>query len=188
MRTIDCHYQDPLELVWIAAARQWGMHVVRDATVFASWDGDGTLKIGTPETLDPDDSVAQMILHELCHALVEGPAAFRLPDWGLDIHDPSQRVHEHACLRLQAALADRYGLRHFLAATTNFRKYYDALPDRPLEECGDPAVPLAGAGWRRAQRDPWSNPLDTALQATADIAKRVLPLAPDDPLWRRVQS
>ncbi len=183
MREISSTYQDPLELIWICTAKGLGIKIERDSTVFAAWDGAGVLRIGTPETLDPDDSLAQMILHELCHALVEGPDAFHLPDWGLDITNPAHRVHEYACLRLQASLADRYGLRRFFAATTNARSYYDSISDDPLEDTDDPAVRLAVPGWERSRSGPWSKPIDRALQMTAQIAGMLRELAPAESLW-----
>ena len=120
----------------------------------ASWNGAGVLTIGTPETLDPDDSLAQMILHETCHALCEGPESLQKMDWGLDNSSPAKRVHEHACLRLQAALADQYGLRAFFAATTMFRAYYDRLPSEPLAPSDDPAE----SALHRLARPPGSVP------------------------------
>ncbi|MGY8770070.1 MAG: hypothetical protein ACKVH8_16760 [Pirellulales bacterium] len=186
MRTITHAYQDPLELIWIAAAQQMGMTIERDNTVFASWNGKGVLSIGTAETLDADDSLAQMILHECCHALIEGPEAFEKPDWGLDITDSSQRVREHACLRLQAALANQYGLRGFLGSTTNLRTYYDQLPDNPLESNdNDPAVDIALPGWDRATTGPWAAALDQALRLTAEIALllKQSSSAPENSLW-----
>ncbi|MDP6723269.1 MAG: hypothetical protein QGG36_20630 [Pirellulaceae bacterium] len=189
-RQIQFDYQDPLELIWIRAAAKMGMEVARDDTVFASWDGEGTLRIGTPETLDKDDSVAQMVFHEICHALVEGPDAFPRPDWGLDISNRAQRVREHACLRLQAALADQFQLRRFLAATTDFRAYYDRIPAEPLAGQGDddPAIPLAAVGWERAQQGPWAQPLDSALRSTAAIAKIVAGHAHATSLWRQADA
>lgn len=182
MREIKLRYQDPVEIIWIRMARELGIRVERDCTVFASWDGARVLRIGTPDTLDADDCLAQMILHEICHALVEGPESFYLPDWGIENH-PSQRVHEHACLRLQAALADTCQLREFLASTTMFRAYYDQLPDDPLRHDGDPAVELALQGWRRSRQPFWSRPLDRALQATSEIARLLDGIAPSDSLW-----
>ncbi len=187
MRTITLTYQDPLDLIWIQTARSLGVEVERDASVFASWDGAGVLRIGTPETLDPDDSLAQMILHELCHLLVEGPEAIHLPDWGLE-NDPSKVIHEHATLRLQAALADTAGLREFFAATTAFRKYYDQLPNSPLEDDGDPAVALALLAWQRARTERWAEPLDQALRLTADIARILKSVAPANSLWSKVTT
>ena len=187
MRTISKQYSDPLDLVWIHAAEQIGMQVIRDPEVFASWDGEGVLRIGAPETLDPDDSLAQMIFHEICHALVEGPAAFHREDWGLDPDVAVGAVHEHACLRLQTVLSDRYGLLEFFAATTDFREYFDRIGPTPLEGSGDPAIELAKTAYRRATEGPWSAALDTALQQTRSIAAVVMELAPDDSLWGTVK-
>ena len=183
MRTISKQYSDPLDLVWIHAAQQMGMTVVRDPDVFASWDGKGVLRIGAAETLDPDDSLAQMIFHEACHALVEGEESFNKEDWGLDPDVEVGAVHEHACLRLQSALSDRYGLRAFFAATTDFREYFDRIDSTPLKGSGDPAISLAKEAFQRATQGPWSAALDTALQQTRSIADVVFELAPTDSLW-----
>jgi hypothetical protein len=188
MRKIKTTYTDPLDLVWLHAASQMGLQVERSSEVNASWNGEGVLTIGTPETLDADDSLAQMILHEVCHALCEGPASLGQLDWGLVGDDPAKRVHEHACLRIQAALADQYGLRQFFAATTFFRKYYDQLPADPLAPGADPAIAMAQAGWRRACDGPWAGPLREALARTATIAQVVAPLAPRGSLWRIADS
>lgn len=184
MRTIKYEYRDPLEVIWLHAAEQMGMRIERSADVFASWDGNGVLYIGASKTLDPDDSLAQMIFHEACHALVEGPEAMTKPDWGLEIDNPAHRVREHACLRLQAALAEPHGLRWFFAATTNFRKYYDQLPGDPLlDDDDDPAAPMARAGWERMQAGVWAEPLSNALKRSAAIAAIVKQAAGDDSLW-----
>ena len=176
-------YQDPVDLVWLHCAARAGIIVRRNRTVFAAWDGGGTLTLGESDTLDPDDSIAQMILHELCHHLVEGPDSWFRPDWGLQIDDPTQRYREHACLRLQAALADTVGLRHFFGATTSFRVYYDALGSDPLESGDDPAIEPAQWGWERAQQAPWLAPLKEALESTCLIARVVEPIAPTDSIW-----
>lgn len=183
MRKIAHTYDDPLDLVWLNAAQRMGMRVVRSAEVNASWDGAGTLTIGTPETLDADDSLAQMILHEACHALVEGPECLAKLDWGLR-NEPDAKVHEHACLRLQAALADQHGMRAFFAATTMFRPYYDRLPGDPLADGDDPAIDLARSGWRRAADGPWSEPLRDALRRTTRIAEALRGVAPPGSLWQ----
>ena len=187
MRRIEHTYQDPLELIWLRAASKMGMRVERSDDVFASWDGKGVLRIGTSETLDADDSLAQMILHETCHALIEGPDAFHKPDWGVQVDNPAHRVREHACLRLQAALTSDFGLRRFLAPTTDFRRYYDQLPEQPLTEDGDPAVPLAKTGWERASSGPWSAAIAAALTLTAEIAAVIQPLASAESLWSQVE-
>lgn len=187
VRNIEKTYDDPLSLVWINAAARMGMRVERSAEVNASWDGDGVLTIGTSETLDPDDCLAQMVLHETCHALCEGPDSLLKLDWGLDNFDPTKKVHEHACLRLQAALADQHGMRSFFAATTMFRSYYDRLPAEPLAASDDAmdalAITQAKAGWERAQNGPWANALQEALRRTAQIASVLHGLTTDDSLW-----
>lgn len=183
VRKIEKTYADPLSLVWIHAAQRMGMRIERSAEVNASWNGGGVLTIGTPETLDPDDCLAQMILHEVCHALCEGPESLLRPDWGLDNSDPAKRVHEHACLRLQAALADQVGMRSFFAATTMFRSYYDGLPAAPLAAGDDPAIPLAKVGWERAHDGPWGDALFEALDRTAQIARALRGVTTDDSLW-----
>lgn len=186
MRTITKTYDDPLTLIWLHAAARMGMRVVRSAEVNASWDGAGVLTIGTPETLDPDDSLAQMVLHEVCHALVEGPESVQLLDWGL-LNCPTKKLHEHACLRLQAALADRYGLREFFASTTMFRPYYDRLPADPLadddETNDDPAIALAQTAWQRATQGPWAEAIDEALARTAQLARALEGITTEDSLW-----
>ncbi|MBC8350907.1 MAG: hypothetical protein H8E66_02910 [Planctomycetes bacterium] len=185
MRITPFIYQDPIDLIWIHTARSLGVEIERSADVFASWNGDGVLQIGTPETLDADDSLAQMILHELCHLLVEGPDALSLPDWGLESNNPAHRVREHACLRVQAALADTVGLRRFFAATTIFREYYDQLPKNSLKTDGDPAVELALTAWQRSRTAHWEKPLARALRMTADIANILQPFVTSDSLWSK---
>lgn len=182
MRKITKTYADPLDLVWLHAAGRMGMRVERSVEVNASWDGAGVLTIGTPETLDPDDCLAQMILHEACHALVEGPESLGKLDWGLR-NEPDAAVHEHAALRLQAALADRHGLRAMFASTTVFRPYYDALPADPLAEDDDPAIPMSRAAWERAHAGAWAQPLDEGLRRTAQIAAALRGVACEDSLW-----
>ncbi len=182
-RKIEQVYQDPVELIWIAAAREVGIRVVRDPEVFAAWDGTNTLRIGTPETLDADDSLAQMILHEICHWMVEGPQALNRADWGLDYDDPLHAVREHACLRLQSALADRYGLRKFLASTTDFREYFDLIGEDPLDaDDDDPAIELAVRGLQQMPAHV-GQALEKALEKTRQIAAIVADAAPEKSLW-----
>ncbi len=183
-RTITTEYSDPLDLVWTSTALALGIRIVRDAEVFVTWNGSDTLRIGTPESLDADDCLAQMIFHELCHALVAGEERRGQSDWGLVYARPGDAVFEHATLRLQAALADRHGLRKFLASTTDFRAYYDALPDDPLADDDDPAVPMALAGWKRSTNGRWTSTLDSALMATRAIAVAVAPFVTPESHWR----
>ncbi len=182
-RRITASYSDPVDIIWIETARRLGVRVVRSAEVFASWSGDGTLTLSTPAEMDPDDSLAQLVFHELCHALVEGPQGQGLPDWGLENVDDRDAVREHACHRLQAALAGAHGLRAFFAVTTDWRAYWDLLPADPLADGDDPAIPIARQAYRRATEGPWSAALADALRATASIAAAVAPFAAESSLW-----
>lgn len=173
-------YNDPLALVWIACAERVGFRIERTPHAYASTDGRGTIFIGTDDILDPDDSLAQMIFHELCHALVEGETGERLVDWGLGGSGGRNPWREHACLRLQAYLADSVGLRDFFAPTTDFRvSFWDSLPADPFtaspEEGGRrerSCVAARLAAWRASQRR-WAPHLSEALTATAAIAALV---------------
>jgi hypothetical protein len=132
-RPIHHHYQDPLSLIWLTCAAQVGYTVVRTADAYASTDGKRTLFIAEDADLDADDSLAQMILHELCHALVEGESGEAQQDWGLDNTSGRDIWREQACLRLQAYLAGSVGLRDFFAPTTDFRiKFWNQLADDPF--------------------------------------------------------
>ncbi len=162
------------------------MKVERSPEVFAAWDGKGTLTLCTPESFDPDDSLAQFLFHEICHSLVEGPGSHSRPDWGLVNEDERDLHREHAAHRLQAALAQRFGLRTFLAVTTDFRPYYEALPPNPLGDSDDPALLPAREGWERARHGKGANVLEEALRATASLASLVRPFAPPHSLWHTV--
>lgn len=169
-------YQDPLARVWLACAEQIGFLVRRTKDVYASSDGRGTLWIADDNQFDPDDSLAQMIFHELCHALVEGDAGETRQDWGLGYALGNNPWREHACLRLQAYLAGGVGLRDFFAPTTDFRiTFWHSLPDDPFaaaENAGGrrerSCVAARIAAWR-ATLPRWQ-PLHRALAATAAIA------------------
>lgn len=182
MRPVTHRYEDPLDRVWLTAAARVGLRVTRSTEVYASTDGRGTLALGTAETLDADDCLAQMIFHELCHSLVQGPDSFELVDWGLDNESDRDLVREHACLRVQALLAGRYGLRELLAPTTDHRAFYDALDADPMAG-GDGSVALACIAATRAERPPWAPHLLEALDATATMAEAVGAYAGADSLW-----
>ena len=77
-------YEDPLARVWLNCAESVGFQVVRSTEAYASSDGRGRLLIATADQFDPDDNLAQMIFHELCHALIEGERGEQTLDWGLD--------------------------------------------------------------------------------------------------------
>jgi hypothetical protein len=193
-RPISARYRDPLDEIWLACAHELGFTVVRTAEAYASSTGDGTILVGTADTLDADDSLAQMMLHELCHALVEGEAAHGRRDWGLANEDDRDLLREHACLRLQAHLAAAHGLRQLLAPTTDWRAFYDGLAADPFADPAgrrEPSAVAARLGARRAGRAPWAEPLTRALAATRAIAAAVRAhgVGPADglePLWARL--
>ena len=170
-REVTHRYVDPLAQVWLAAARRIGVRVVRTPDAYAASDGHGTLAIGADAALDADDSLAQMIFHELCHSLVEGEGSFARPDWGMDNTGPDHDWREHACLRAQWVLAGRHGLRAVFAPTTEFRAFWDQLAGDVLADRADPSVQAAIAALRRVALPPWGPALDEALAATAEIAR-----------------
>ena len=187
-------YLDPLDAVWLTVAHRIGFRVERSANVYASTDGKGVMTIGAPSTLDPDDCLAQMILHELCHSLIEGAESLGVPDFGLDNESVRDVVREHACLRLQAWLTGKHGLRQALAPTTDFRSYYDQLPEDPFADDGDPATAAAQRGAARSEEAPWAPHLCDGLEATAKIldAARELgasdPEADKPPIWSELEN
>lgn len=187
-RTVHHRYDDPLELIWLACLRELGFQLQRSDEVYASFDGARTLTLSTREHFDADDSLAQLIFHELCHALVSGERGVRRADWGMENIDARDLEQEHACHRLQSALADEHGLRGLFAVTTEHRTYWDTLPIDPLGPGDDSAIPVARDAFERARKEPWRAALQGALRRTAALAAsmRELPL-PSDSLWRRTQ-
>jgi hypothetical protein len=162
-------YVDPLDRIWLSTAESVGLRVERTADSYASTPGNGVLLLAERAHLDQDDCLAQMILHEICHWLVEGKDAASQRDWGLDNETSRDVPREHACLRLQASLAGAHGLRRVLAPTTDYRGFYDALPDDPFSPRFDPTTVLAISGRRRAEQAPWAPHLTRALGATRAV-------------------
>ena len=193
-RTPRHTYLDPLDGIWLTVADRIGFRIERSSDVYASTDGKGVMTIGTPETLDPDDCLAQMILHELCHSLIEGQRSLEIPDFGLDNESERDVIREHACLRLQAWLAGDHGLRTALAPTTDFQRYYDALPEDPLAEDADPATEIARQGAIRTAKAPWAPHLQRGLEATAKVLKAASdlgaadPASPIPPIWSELEG
>jgi hypothetical protein len=157
-----------IEEIWRRAAARVGFEIARTNDAYATSDGRGGIAIGVTDTLDADDALAQLVFHELCHAITEGEASLRVPDWGLD-NVPGHAVREHACLRLQAWLSDRFGLRAVMAPTTPYRGYYTALPPDPLGAAPDDAdaVARAAAARARLEASAWRGPLEEALAETS---------------------
>ncbi|MGB5547147.1 MAG: hypothetical protein WBM74_11310 [Polyangiales bacterium] len=174
-------YLDPLDGIWLTVADRIGFRVQRSSEVYASTDGKGVMTIGHPSTLDADDCLAQMILHELCHSLVEGEESLEVPDFGLDNESKRDVTREHACLRLQAWLTSKHGLRQALSPTTDFRSYYDELPEDPLEDSKDPATAAARQGATRSQKPPWAPHLQDGLAATVKVLRAASELGARDP-------
>jgi hypothetical protein len=187
-------YVDPLDAIWLTVADRIGFRVERSAEVYASTDGKGVMIIGEPSTLDPDDCLAQMILHELCHSLIEGAQSLHVADFGLDNESERDVVREHACLQLQAWLTDKHGLRQALAPTTDFRSYYDELPRDPFADSDDPATGMGRAGAARSEQAPWAPHLWQGLEATARVMKAaqevgaVDPQASAPPIWSELKD
>lgn len=183
-REVTRRYVDPLAQVWLGAARRIGLRVVRTSDAYATTDGSGTLAIATADGMDADDSLAQMIFHELCHSLVEGEESFHVPDWGMDNTGPDHDFREHACLRVQWVLAGRHGLRSVFAPTTEFRTtFWNTLSGDVLSERTDPSVQLAITALRRVAQPPWAPALEQALAASGEIARAAAPFATDQSLW-----
>jgi hypothetical protein len=168
----------------VGAARRIGLRIVRTPDAYAATDGRGTLAIASDEALDRDDSLAQMIFHELCHSLVEGERAFEAPDWGMDNTGPDHHWREHACLRVQFVLTGRHGLRVLFAPTTDFRAFWDRLSGDVLADRTERSVQAAIAAIARVDKPPWAPALTEALAATAAIAHEASRFAGGpDVLW-----
>jgi Fe-S-cluster containining protein len=176
-REVTARYVDPLAAVWLGAAARIGLRVVRTPDAYAATDGSGTLAIGDAATLDADDSLAQMIFHELCHSLVEGEGSFARPDWGMDNTGADHDWREHACLRVQWVLTGRHGLRGLFAPTTEFRAFWDRLAGNVLADRSERSVIAAIAALRRVDVPPWAPALTDALVATQTIALAAAPFA-----------
>jgi hypothetical protein len=198
-RVIDSRYQDPLTLVWMSTARRLGLHVRRNRSIYSATDGTGLLELGPLDTLDPDDTTGQMIFHEICHWITNGLESFHARDWGFPL-DVELDPRELSCIRLQAGLATRHGLRGFLAPTSSFRAYYDSLPDDVLVPLDDSlgearVVAMAREALARADQAPWADPVRDALTATRALRDTLVPFlthyqtdVPDDTLpslWGR---
>ena len=174
-----------IDEIWRRAAARVGFEIARTNDAYATSDGRGGIAIGATETLDDDDAFAQLVFHELCHAITQGEGALQQAGLGPRQRSRARALREHACLRLQAWLSDRFGLRAAMAPTTPYRDYYAALPDDPLlpllplqggHDDGD-AVARAAAARVRFEASAWRAPIEEALAATAaSIGSR---------LWRR---
>ena len=159
-RRPESEYLDPLDTIWIRAIDKMGIEVVFANGVYADYDGHGTLAIGTTRNLDPDDCVAQIVFHEICHWLVEGRDSAHQVNWGMINTTLRDLDREYASLRVQAALA-----------------YYDALPADPFALSDDGTAELAHAALARATESPWAPALQHVLAATETIVAATAPSA-----------
>lgn len=121
-----------LDPLFERVAGAFGFSLLREPGAYVSYRGDGVIRIAPYGDLDPDDTVAQMVVHELCHFSVEGPGSRSQWDWGLRNDDGSDEPAELAAIRVQASLLDEFNLRALLAPTTDFRHEYDRLPADPI--------------------------------------------------------
>lgn len=178
-RPVLSRYLDPLELIWLATARRLGLTVRRDPSIFSRTDGSGMLWLGPRADLDADDTVCQMLLHELCHWITNGVETFHEEDWGHPLTDADD-PREFGCLRLQAWLLDRHGLRGMLGPTGKYREYFDRIPADPLQPMDDSAaeaeiVAIATTAIARAQQAPFHPGIDDALAATRALSTLLTP-------------
>lgn len=196
-RTIATSMNDPLDALWIHAVGRLGWKVERSRTVYAHWDGRDTMTVTDRADYDPDDTLAQFLHHEICHFLVEGEHSKPREDWGLSNMDPDVWIREAAAHRLQAALADRWGLRTFLAITGANRDYYDTLPAdpihmaHPLRPDEDPrSREMAIRGWHLAAQEPYRSVLEEVLSGTAALALAIrdLPGQSSDSHWKTAET
>lgn len=158
---------DAIDKIWLHIARQLGFDVQRTEAAYASSDGRGAILIGAVETLDTDDCVAQLVFHELCHALIQGEGNLNKADWGLENTDIRDISREYAALRLQAYLADLEGLRELMPPTTQWRPYYEELPAHALEGV-DEAAALVRIAMSAELFSRWQPSLRTALRQTRE--------------------
>ena len=193
VRPIVARYVDPCEVVWLSTAQRLGIHIRRSPHVFSATDGSGRLQLSTRDDLDPDDSLAQMLLHEICHWCTNGAETAQERDWGFDLDGPID-WREHAALRLQAWLADQVQLRDMFGPTGDFRQYFDRIPSDPLAPIDDSeweaaVIERAAEAITRIQQPPWHPHVLEALKATARMRAVVEPFTAnyasqldDDPL------
>jgi hypothetical protein len=192
-RPITSRYMDPVEVIWLATATRLGLHIRRSPLVFSATDGSGLLELSTREDLDPDDSLAQMLLHEICHWCTNGVETRHERDWGFALDGPTD-PREHAGLRLQAWLADRVEMRQMFGPTGVYRQYYNRIPDDPCQPIDDSdweahVVAIAKEAIVRIQQSPWHPHVSEAMTATAKIRSLIQTFVgdcaseiPNDPL------
>jgi hypothetical protein len=182
-RPIESRYVDPCELLWLSTAQRLGLHIRRSPLVFSATDGSGRLQLSTRDDLDPDDSLAQMLLHEICHWCTNGLETMNDRDWGFDLDGPTD-PREHAALRLQAWLADQVELRAMFGPTGIYRQYYNQIPSDPTQpidesEWETTVCTYAKSAIERIQHDPWHPHVLEAMHTTARLRTIIGPYLKD---------
>lgn len=151
--------------LWVGLLSAAGFTLKRRSTSYVWYDGAGEIAIAPDEELDADDTLAQIILHELVHFLVQGEEARHEPDWGLDNLSDQHAYLEEAALVMQLRLLTAWQLEQVLVPTTDFRPYY-------LSEAGSESrtdrLAAAEAGWSRWLAWPHRSVAEAALRATRD--------------------
>ena len=78
------------------------LHIRRDPDTFDDgWDWFAC--VGAAVRLDPDDTLCQMVFHEICHWITNGVETYYERDWGFEVGAELDH-REHACQRLQATI------------------------------------------------------------------------------------
>jgi hypothetical protein len=182
-RPIHHRYVDPYEVIWLSTCRRLGLHIRRSPDVFAMTDGTGLLALSVRDELDPDDTLAQQVFHELCHWIVGGERSFFERDWGTPLEPPVEDSVEYATLRLQLALTAPHGLQGMMAPTGLYRPYWDELVDpltpRDDSEVEAVAIQLTRDAIERSAGPPWAGPVHDALRASAAMRDQLAPFLVD---------
>ena len=118
-----------IEAVWRAAVEQLGFAVVRTNEAYATSDGRGAIAIGVDAALDGDDAFAQLVFHELCHAITQGQAAMRNLIGGSTTFPSTSFASTPACgcrrrSHRRSACARRWPRRRRIARTTTRCRHY----------------------------------------------------------------
>lgn len=149
--------------LWVGLLEEAGFRLARRSTSYVWYDGAGEVAVAPDDELDADDTLAQIILHELVHFLVQGEAARNEPDWGLDNLTDRDAYLEEAALVMQRRLLAVWGLESVLVPTTDFRPYY--LEQAASEQRAD-RIEAAEKGWQRWLAWPHRRSAEEALEAT----------------------
>ena len=121
-----------------ASASRWRAR----SDAYATSDGRGGIAIGATETLDGDDALAQLVFHELCHAITEGEASLATARLGARQRPRARRA--------RARVPARAGARRRSLRPARRDGADDAVPRVLRRRC--PPIRWHGAADRRATR------------------------------------